>query len=397
MKVGICGTGVFADRFIPLFKAHPAVEQVVLCDLDSDKLRQKAAKFDIRETSASLDGLCAADVDAIAIITQPERHGPQAVQALRAGKHVYSAVPSAWSLDEISLLVRTVQETGLTYMVGETSYYYPCAIYCRRRCKAGDFGHVVYGEAEYHHDISHGLYDVSKWRWGKDWKRFAGKPPLYYPTHSVSMIVSVTGAHVTHVSAMGFVDRHPDGLYGRADAIWQNEFSNEVMMCRMSDGSIARFNEFRRIGHPGTVGMSLYGTEGGYEEQVGGKRWITKELDNCLDVTAELACEGVPSRETSGLMSHITSADGTHQGVSRVHDVQSLPREFIGLPNGHRGSHQFLVRDFVESCITGKKTPNNVWQAARYLIPGLLGHESALKGGELMEVPDLGDPPGDDG
>ena len=128
-------------------------------------------------------------------------------------------------------------------MVGETSYYYPCAIYCRRRCKAGDFGHVVYGEAEYPHDISHGLYDVSKWRWGKDWKRFAGKPPLYYPTHSVSMIVSVTGAHVTHVSAMGFVDRHPDGLYGRADAVWQNEFSNEVMLCRMSDGSIARFNE----------------------------------------------------------------------------------------------------------------------------------------------------------
>ena len=143
--------------------------------------------------------------------------------------------------------------------------------------------------------------------------------------------------------------------------------------------------------------MSLYGTEGGYEEQVGGKRWITKEYDNCLDVTAELACEGVPSGETSGLMSHITSADGTHQGVSRVHDVQSLPREFVGLPNGHRGSHQFLVRDFVESCITGKKTPNNVWQAARYLIPGLLGHESALKGGELMEIPDLGDPPGDDG
>ena len=105
MRIGICGTGAFADKFIPLFKAHPDVERVVLCDLDSEKLRQKAVQFSIADTSPSLEALCRTDVDAIAIITQPERHGPQAVQALRAGKHVYSAVPSAWSLDEISLLV----------------------------------------------------------------------------------------------------------------------------------------------------------------------------------------------------------------------------------------------------------------------------------------------------
>ena len=41
------------------------------------------------------------------------------------------------------------------------------------------------------------------------------------------------------------------------------------LLCRMSDGSTARISEFRRIGHPGTVGMSLYGTEASYEEQVG--------------------------------------------------------------------------------------------------------------------------------
>ncbi len=33
IKVGMCGTGAFADCFIPLFKHHPQVDQVVLCDL----------------------------------------------------------------------------------------------------------------------------------------------------------------------------------------------------------------------------------------------------------------------------------------------------------------------------------------------------------------------------
>ena len=31
--------------------------------------------------------------------------------------------------------------------------------------------------------------------------------------------------------------------------------------------------------------------------------------------------------------------------------------------------------------------------AARYLVPGLVAHESALRGGELLEIRDFGDPP----
>ena len=88
IRVGICGAGAFAESFIPLFQAHPGVEQVILCDLDAEKLRSKAAKFGVPQTCASLDELCRLDVDAIAIFTQNWLHGPQAVRALRAGKHV---------------------------------------------------------------------------------------------------------------------------------------------------------------------------------------------------------------------------------------------------------------------------------------------------------------------
>jgi hypothetical protein len=37
--------------------------------------------------------------------------------------------------------------------------------------------------------------------------------------------------------------------------------------------------------------------------------------------------------------------------------------------------------------------PNHVWAAARYALPGIAAHESARRGGERLEVPDLGDPP----
>ncbi|MBI3923640.1 MAG: Gfo/Idh/MocA family oxidoreductase [Armatimonadetes bacterium] len=393
IKVGICGTGAFADCFIPLFRAHPEVESVVLCDLDGEKLKAKSERYGLPVTCPSLDDLCQTDVEAIAIFSQNWMHGPQAVQALRAGKHVYSAVPSAVSLDEITELVRAVEQTGKTYLIGETSYYYPCAIYCRERFRRGEFGSIVYGEGQYYHDWDHGLYEVMKWRGGVEWKKYAGSPPMYYPTHSMSMIVSVTGAHATKVSCMGYVDHHGDGLFREEVNIWGNVFSNETALLQMSDGSLCRLNEFRRIGHPGTVCMSLYGTEGSYEENQGAQVWITKNAGETTDLRDLLSCSGIPVSQIEGQMARVTSSDGTHQGASKVHPLHLLPPEFIGLPNSHNGSHQFLVHEFVTACLTGALPANNVWQAARYLVPGLIAHESAKRGGELMEVPDFGDAP----
>ena len=223
---------------------------------------------------------------------------------------------------------------------------------------------------------------------------------MYYPTHSISLIVSVTGAHATHVSCMGFVDKHSDGLFRKGVNIWDNEFSNETALMRMSNGSTCRINEFRRIGHPGAVSMSLYGTEGSYEEQWGGTEalpglrtssWLVKERKSCVNLGEELACSGVPAGQIDKEMSKVTSTDGTHCSVSKIHPVERLPGEYAGLPNGHRGSHQCLTDDFVKACVSGKQPPNNIWQAARYLVPGLIAHESAKKNGVLLEVPDFGE------
>ena len=375
IKVGMVGAGAFAQSFIPLFKAHPLVEEVVLCDLDADKLRRASERHGIARTCPSLDELCGIRVDAAVLITQPWLHAAQAAQALRAGKHVYCAVPIGSTLDEVAGVVRAVEETGRIYMTGETSYYYPETIYCRQQYARGAFGHVVYGEAEYYHDWDHGLYDVARWRGGDRWREFAGQPPMMYPTHSTSMVISVTGARMTHVSGQGIADQADDGIY-RADANrWGNVFSDESALFRMSDGSTSRINEFRRIGHPGTVRLSLFGTEGTFERHWTGAAWLTKDRAKCVRLDDLLECrEG---------------------GFAAVHPIDRLPTEFEGLPNSHSGSHQFLVDDFVRACAEGTQPPNHVWAAARYAIPGIVAHDSAMRGGELLAVPDLG--PGPDG
>src|SRR3954468_16335090 len=88
-KVGICGTSGFGAAFAPLFKAHPLCDELVLCDLRADVLAKVAAEVGVVRTYPSFDELCKSDVDAIAIFTQRWLHGPMAIQALKAGKHVY--------------------------------------------------------------------------------------------------------------------------------------------------------------------------------------------------------------------------------------------------------------------------------------------------------------------
>ena len=379
IKIAMVGAGQFAQHFIPLYLAHPLVREVALCDLDAKKLQATAQKFGIAKTLPSLDAALNSDADAVVIITQHWMHGPQAISALRAGKHVYSAVPCGVSQEEITQLVRTVEQTRRIYMMGETSYYYPHVVWCREQYRRGTFGDIFYAEANYHHDWDIKSIDsrgIIRARTGDRFLELAGEPPMHYPTHTTSQIIGVTGANMTKVSAHGWVDRHPDGIYDPKVNKYANAFSNETALFTMSDGACACVNEFRRVGHPGGEFMSLCGTEASFEYTQAGRVLIGKGFE-----------------DTKRLDDILTMRPGVFGGSAAVQDTGRLPASFANLPNNHWGSHHFLVDDFVKACVTGEQAPNNVWQAARYMIPGLIAHESSRQGGVQLAIPDLGGAP----
>ena len=152
ISLGIAGLGAFGSTFAHLFKRHPLVDRIALCDREPERVKRFACdpsfqdKFTATDAYDSLEELCASDLDAVAIITQPWLHAPQALAALEAGKHVYSAVPiiTVPDGDEIlewcDRLVRAVERTGLHYMLGETTFYRPESMYCRRRSAEGRSG-----------------------------------------------------------------------------------------------------------------------------------------------------------------------------------------------------------------------------------------------------------------
>ncbi len=393
LKIAVIGAGQFSQCFVPLYRAHPLVEEVSLAEVFPERLREQADLLEVSRRFSSFEEALRSDVDAVAIFTQRWNHAPLAMEALRAGKHVYCAVPAAATVEEMEELAATVARTGLVYMMGETSLYYGARLYCRERFERGDFGRFVYGEGEYYHDMSHGFYEAFQHSGGEKWKSQAGYPPMLYPTHSVAMILSVTGARMTHVSCLGQVDQHEDGVFQPEANLWKNPFSNQSALFRTSDGGMARVNEFRRVGvgNGRSVRLSLYGTEAAFEEQADGAHWTTRDHQG-LSVEDQLQCGGVTTHEAWEKIKVDAALKGDFvSGFAQVHRKyrERLPQEYRTQPNGHEGSHQFLTDDFIQACVRGTRPSCDVWDAARYNLPGIVAHQSALREGELLPIPHL--------
>ncbi|MCY3023603.1 MAG: Gfo/Idh/MocA family oxidoreductase [Planctomycetota bacterium] len=379
ISLGIVGVGAFGQGFVQLFRDHPCVRRIALCDLDSARLASVAGRFKIAETYASLDDICKTDIEALAIITQPWLHAPQAIAAMRAGKHVYSAVPiislpdGDQMLDWCDKLIRTCTQTGMHYMMGETSQYRPEAMYCRRRAAAAAFGHFVLAEGEYFHDVDDpgcNLRDVAKARLGKHWDiSKSGGVPMHYPTHSLGGLLSVMKAHAVSVSAIGYA--MPNDDWFRPDAEAGNVFGDETALFRLSNNAAVRLCEYRRIGHYGREAFQLLGTEGSFTDGPGGCHWVTRH-----------GAQAVPRDEMRDpLPAEVVEAWQHSAGEGK---------DFYG---GHGGSHAFLVHEFVDAVANGRSPAINAWVAARYFVPGIMAHKSALRDGELLKVPDWGDGP----
>lgn len=386
IRLGLVGLGSFGAAFANLFRAHPLVDRIALCDREPERVARFAddpgfrSKFNPADTYASLDDICKADLDAIVLITQPWLHAAQAIQAMTSGKHVYSAVPivSLPDGDEIldwcDRLVETCRRTGMHYMLGETTYYRPQAMYCRRKAAEGAFGHFVYAEGEYLHDVdspTSNLREVKRRRLaskaGQEWvalsktydERGVRPGPMHYPTHSTCGPICVMKARAVRVCAWGYRPPEWDDFFGE-------NFSNETALFEMSNGTTLRICEFRQVGHVGIETFRVFGTKGSFREDA----WMDNRRTTPL--TVEEMRDPLPPEVAEAFRS-----------VSKTSD-------FYG---GHGGSHAYLVHEFVEAVAQDRPPAIHAWEAVRYMAPGVMAHKSALRGGEVVEVPDWGDAP----
>ena len=397
LTVAVVGCGKFAKMFVPLFQAHPYVEKVYVCDLIREKAEAYKEKFGVEIIDTYEEVLASPEINCVANFTQRHLHGDIVIRALKAGKHLYSAVPMATSVAECQEIVELVKQTGCIYMMGETCYYYPCAMFCREAYKEGKFGTFAHGDSQYFHDIDAIGYGKTP--------NEAGMPPLFYPTHSTGMILSAANTYATKVVCFGYKDPVNDGRFGKGTNEWDNEFSNQYVLMELANGGIARVTEARRIGHkaPSSYISGFYGVDGSYEFSNAQHLLVQrvskpgeKEKVNVTDVSDYVnPVEMTANKNDPEFKTSVANHQWQSNSFSPVQqkEIDRLPKEYEGIRNGHMGSHQFLIDDFCKAVYNHKQPILNAWTSARYTIPGLVAIESAKQGGIPMDVPDCGECP----
>jgi 2-hydroxy-4-carboxymuconate semialdehyde hemiacetal dehydrogenase len=139
MKIVMVGQGAFGQKHLDGLKKIDGVEVVSLAGGNPDSVAAVAKKYGIPHWTSNLDeALAQPGVEAAIIASPTQMHSAQAVQCLRAGKHVEIEIPIADSLADAEAILAAQKGTGLIAMAGHTRRFNPSHQWVHNRIVKGE-------------------------------------------------------------------------------------------------------------------------------------------------------------------------------------------------------------------------------------------------------------------
>lgn len=336
IKMGIVGYGYCKFGAAFGFQNHPNVEIVAVSDLIPERCEALAKDCKCSKTYPSLEEMVKDEtIEAVFVATDAPNHAKHAIEVLKHGKHVASAVPAVFgSLEDAELLFGTVKSTGLKYMLFETSVFHDDLFAMRQIYNSGGFGKLVYSEGEYYHYMEKALPSYLNWR--------VGLPPQWYPTHSNAYGIAVDNGSFTEVSCYGMPSIL--GHLQPENNTYKNPFGTEIALFKTGEGGMSRMAvSWDTPGDEGELGR-VRGQKGSYHDK------FEALAASLPDVTKPPLPPGVEA-------------------------------------GGHGGSHGYLMNEFVTAILQNRNPLIDIAMALNLTVPGIVAHESALKNGELLKIP----------
>ncbi|MCJ8332516.1 MAG: Gfo/Idh/MocA family oxidoreductase, partial [Lentisphaeria bacterium] len=121
-KLGVVGLGI-GQAFFDVVNKIDNVSVHAICDISEKRLREVGKKQDISNCFTSLDEMLKTDIDVVVLATPIQVHGPQAIAALKAGKHVLCQYIACMDMSEAEDLLKAADTSGCKYMFIETDCY----------------------------------------------------------------------------------------------------------------------------------------------------------------------------------------------------------------------------------------------------------------------------------
>jgi len=373
LKVGIVGLGMGRD-WAKAFALHPKCEMVAVCDLAEEKAKTVAKEVGAKKAFTDYENLLELDLDIVAVVTPGPLHVKQAVAAMGYGKHVLSAVPTAWTLDECEQLIKTVKRTGMKYMLGESMCYHPAITFVKEMYDAGETGEIFFYQGSYFHDLggpdsAHDLYSKEArpngLHPGKKYTWRYGFPPFNYLEHNSAPIIWVLGQRMTEVTAYGW-GYDPEGFEEKYSARWSAPYTNpytfEAGLFRMEGGAVAK--------------ISICWVLGG--------QWFETQY---FGTKQSYVCAFAPWGKDILMKKDFRPFRIPMIPFDRPNYRERLDPALRSLAGAEDSA--FLVQEFAESVLNDTTPPIDVYKAVSFTAPGICAHQSALEH-RTIKIPDFG-------
>ena len=361
VNVAIVGLG-FGKEFIPIYQLHPRTRMYAICQRTREKLDEVGDQFGVAGRYQSFDELVRDPaVDAVHINSPIHLHAPQAIAALRAGKHVACTVPAATSVAECREIVHAARESGRNYMMMETAIYTREFLFVRELRDTGQLGRIQFMRGSHQQEMA---------GWPGYWE---GLPPMHYATHAASPCLALVRGEAEHVCCFG-----SGAIEDRLAAKYGSPFAVESALFKVRNRQLA-FEVTRSLFETARQyieSFDVYGDKAAFE-------WTQIENEAPVIHYGEK-----PVRVTVPDFGHLLPEAIRRFTTKGVYDEAHAHLSFIQ-GGGHGGSHPHLVHEFVSSIVEKRPSFPDVYQSVNWTCAGICAHESAMRGGAMVELPEF--------
>jgi len=316
--IGFVGAGWMGEAHLQRLLARDDVEIRWLFEPNEERGREVLSRLGLgpERLARSYDQMLAdPSVHAVWIASPNCYHGPQAIQAMEAGKHVFCEKPPATTFAEFCREIEIEQaKPELITMVDYILRFDPMETRLREMVARGTFGRITQIQVNYRHPVN-----ISG---TKNWKLKAaimGDAIGMGINHALSVMLDLMAPQTAPVGV--FAISHPAEVRGfESDPIW-------TILVRFADGAVGVCCGNIDNGNGYDAFHSLFGTQGGFvfdsqqdrahkvrywsETETGGRWVFPLDPERC-------AQEGVPALAWPADLSTPDSGDVMQHQIGRA-------------------------------------------------------------------------------
>jgi predicted dehydrogenase len=257
--IGIIGAGFISAIYLRnLTTRWQHLHVVGVADLVPDRARSRAAEFGVQAMTIA-DLLAHPEIDIVLNLTIPPAHGAVCLQALEAGKSVYTEKPLALDRDEGSRILATAREKGLLVGCAPDTFLGAGLQTVRRLLDEGAIGEPVAFRARM---ITHGH---ESWHPDPAFYYQPGAGPMfdmgpYYLTAIATLLGPV--ARVTSLTRASFPARTITSQPRSGEIIEVNTPTHIEALLELESGVIGSLMTTFDVWDPEHASTIIYGSEG---------------------------------------------------------------------------------------------------------------------------------------